>query len=65
MPSYNKHKFLARMYWQKYQKGSDEWYQKEKEFGKEVWASMQPELEEEFRKNNPQRNSIEGGIRIK
>jgi len=65
MPSYNKNKFLARMYWQKYEKGSDEWYAKEKEFGKEVWASMQPDLEENFRKNNPQRNFIEGGIRIK
>lgn len=65
MPSYNKNKFLARMYWQKYQKGSDEWYAKEKEFGKEVWASMQPELEEQFRKENPQRNEIEGAVRIK
>lgn len=65
MPSYNKNKFLARMYWQKYQRGSDEWYAKEKEFGKEVWASMQPELEEQFRKDNPQRHEIEGAVRIK
>lgn len=65
MPSYNKNKFLARMYWQKYQKGTDEWYAKEKEFGKEVWASMQPELEEQFRKDNPQRNEIKGAMRIK
>jgi hypothetical protein len=65
MPSYNKHKFLSRMYWQKYQKGTPEWYEKEKDFGKEVWANMQPELQEEFRKNNPQRHLIEGAIRIK
>lgn len=65
MPSYNKNKFLARMYWQKYQKGTEEWYQKEKEFGKEVWASMQPELEKEFRSKNPQRHEIEGAVRIK
>lgn len=65
MPSYNANKFLARMYWQKYQQGSDEWYAKEKEFGKDVWASMQPELEEQFRKDNPQRNEIEGAVRIK
>ncbi len=65
MPSYDTNKYLARMYWQKYQKGSDEWYQKEKEFGKDVWLQMQPELEEQYRKNNPQRHIIEGGIRIK
>jgi hypothetical protein len=65
MPSYNKNKFLSRMYWQKYQPGSHEWYAKEKEFGKEVWAGMQPELEEQFRKDHPQRNEIEGAVRIK
>jgi hypothetical protein len=64
MPSYKKNKFLARMYWQKYQKGTDEWYAKEKEFGKEVWASMQPELEKDFLIKNPQRNEIKGAKRI-
>lgn len=65
MPSYNKNKYLARMYWQKYQRGTDEWYAKEKKFGKDIWAFMQPELEEKFRKDHPQRNTIENGIRIK
>jgi len=65
MPSYNKNKFLARMYWQKYQKGTDEWYEKEKQFGKDVWSSMQPKLNEQFRIDNPQRNEIEGAVRIK
>jgi len=64
MPSYKKNKFLSRMYWQKYQKGTDEWYAKEKEFGKEVWAAMQPELEEKFRQEHPQRSVIENGVRI-
>ena len=64
MPSYNKNKILSRMYWQKYQKGTDEWYAKEKEFGKEVWASVQPELEEKFRQEHPQRTTIENGVRI-
>jgi hypothetical protein len=64
MPSYNKNKFLARMYWTKYQKGTEEWYAKEKEFGKEVWAEMQPELEEKFRLEHPQRAVIENGVRI-
>ena len=65
MPSYNNNKFLSRMYWQKYERGTDEWYAKEKEFGKEVWASMQPELEKEFLIKYPQRNEIKGATRIK
>lgn len=64
MPSYNKNKFLSRMYWQKYQKGTDEWYEKEKEFGKDVWAVMQKNLEEEFKLKHPQRTKIENGVRI-
>jgi hypothetical protein len=64
MPSYNKNKFLSRMYWQKYQSGTDEWYKKEKEFGKETWLEMQPELEKEFRKKYPQRSEIENGVRL-
>ena len=64
MPSYNKNKFLARMYWQKYQKGTDEWYAKEKEFGKDVWAGMQKDLEAQFRADHPQRAFIENGERL-
>jgi len=64
MPSYNKNKFLSRMYWQKYQQGTDEWYKKEKEFGKNIWAGMQDQLAEEFYTKNPQRKTIENGIRI-
>jgi hypothetical protein len=65
MPAYKNHKFLSRMYWQKYEKASDEWYAKEKEFGKEVWASMQPELEQKFRDQHRQREVIENGERIR
>ena len=36
-----------------------------KEFGKDVWSSMQPKLNEQFRIDNPQRNEIEGAVRIK
>ncbi len=64
MPSYNNHKFLSRMYWQKYEKGSDEWYAKEKEFGKEVWESMQPELDRIFYETHSQRDVIENGERL-
>lgn len=65
MPAYKNNKFLSRMYWQKYQKGTDEWYEKEKQYGKEVWSSMQPELEQKFRDAHPQRVEIENGVRIK
>jgi hypothetical protein len=64
LPAYKNHKFLSRMYWQKYQKGTDEWYAKEEEFGKEVWASMQPELEKQFREKYAQREFIENGVRL-
>lgn len=65
MPSYNKNKFFARLHWQKYQKGTDEWYEKQNEFGKEVWDAMQPELEKQFELKHPQRNKIENGVRLK
>lgn len=65
MPAYKNNKFLSRMYWQKYQKGTDEWYEKEKQYGKEVWSSMQPELEQKFRDAHPQRVEIENGVRIR
>ena len=64
MPSYNNNKFLSRMYWQKYERGTDEWYAKEKEFGKAVWRSMQKQLEQAFRDEHPQRITIENGVRI-
>ena len=64
MPSYNKNKFLARMYWQKYEKGSQEWYEKEKSFGKIEWSRMHKKIEEDFRKEHPQRLTIENGKRI-
>lgn len=65
MPSYNNNKFFSRWHWQKYQKGTDEWYEKEKEFGKEVWSAMQPELEEQFKLSHPQRGKIDKGVRLK
>ena len=64
MPAYHKHKFLSRMYWQKYEKGNQEWYEQENKFGKEQWAQMQPALEELFRLKHPQRYEIQNGVRI-
>jgi hypothetical protein len=41
-----------------------EWKEKEDEFGKEVWASMQEELLTKFRKENRQRIVIQDSVRI-
>lgn len=64
MPSEGTHKYFARMYWQKFNEGTPQWFEKEKEFGREAWLAMQDKLEEEYRQKHPQRHEIEGGIRI-
>lgn len=64
MPAEGTHKYFARMYWQHYYPGSDQWFENEEKFGKDVWESMQPELEEQYRLANPKRNEIVGGERI-
>jgi hypothetical protein len=58
-------KYFLRMFMFKYSNGSKEWLEKEKEFGKEVWASMQEEIMENFRQANLPRSYIEDGVRIK
>jgi hypothetical protein len=64
MPAKNSSKYLARMYWTKYSKGDELWFEKEKEFGKEEWASMQPEIMQKFRDENPNKISAEKERRI-
>lgn len=64
LPAHGANKYLSRMYWQKYSSGSKEWYEKEKEFGKETWASMQPDLMEKFRLSNPTKTYLMKGNRI-
>lgn len=64
-PAKGPNKYLSRMYWRMYTKGSKEWYEKEKEFGKDVWASMQPEIMENFRLENLKKNQTLGKNRIK
>jgi len=64
LPAYGSNKYLSRMYWQKYSIGSEEWYEKEKEFGKETWSGMQPDLMEKFRISNPIKNYFMEGNRI-
>lgn len=58
------HKYFSRMYWRKYANGAPEWFEKEKEYGKEVWASMQDEIMEKFRNSVPNRFEIPEGVRI-
>ena len=58
-------KYFLRMFMFKYSNGSEEWSAKEKEFGKEVWKSMQEEIMENFRQANLPRSFIEDGVRIK
>jgi hypothetical protein len=65
MPATGANKYLSRMYWMKYSVGSPEWFEKEKEFGKEVWAEMQPSIIEEFRLDNPNKISADKERRIK
>jgi len=57
-------KYISRMYWQKYDSGSKEWYEKEKEFGKDVWAEMQLEIMSKFRSDNPNKTKFLNKNRI-
>jgi hypothetical protein len=65
LPSRNTKKYLSRMYWMKYYPGDDEWFEKEKEFGKEVWAEMQEEIMQQFRHDHPNRADAKGVKRVR
>ena len=65
MPARGTNKYLSRMYWMKYSVGDDQWFEKEEEFGKEVWESMQPEIMENFRREHPNKFSAENERRIR
>ena len=58
-------KYLSRLYWMKYEPGDDLWFEKEEEFGKEVWESMQPDIMQKFRDDYPNKHSSEKEKRIK
>jgi hypothetical protein len=65
MPATGQSKYLARMYWMKYSVGDPEWFKKEKEFGKEVWAEMQPDIMQKFRDDHPNKFNANNERRIK
>jgi hypothetical protein len=65
MPPLGANKYLSRMYWMKYSIGDPEWFKKEKEFGKEVWAEMQADIMQKFRDDNPNKDNADKERRIK
>jgi len=65
LPAKNGNKYLSRMYLVKYEDGDPEWFENEKKFGKDVWASMQNDIMEKFRQEHPNKNEFADGIRIK
>jgi hypothetical protein len=65
MPATGESKYLSRMYWMKYYPGDDEWFEKEAEFGKDIWKDMQSDILKKFRKDNPNRISADKERRIK
>ncbi len=65
MPATKTSKYLSRMYWMKYDLGDNEWFEKEEEFGKEVWESMQPDIMQKFREDNLNKTDTSKEKRIK
>lgn len=58
-------KYIARMYWMKYEDGSEEWYNKEDEFGKTIWKEMHTDIVKKFWENTKLKISTEKEKRIK
>jgi hypothetical protein len=49
----------------KYHPGDAEWFEKEKEFGKDVWEAMQPDIMQKFRDDNPNKGNADKEKRIR
>lgn len=65
MPATKTSKYLNRMYWMKYYPGDKEWFEKEKEFGKDVWQEMQKGLIDEFNAALTNKTNIGNARRIR
>jgi hypothetical protein len=65
MPATREKKYINRMYWMKYCLGDQEWFEKEKEFGKDVWKEMQKGLIEEFESGLANKTDIGNARRIR
>ena len=64
-PAVGESKYLSRMYWMKYHPGEQAWFEKEKEFGKEVWSIMQKEILNNFKIENPNKINTKKERRIR
>ncbi len=58
-------KYISRMYWMRYEEGSEEWYEKENEFGKDVWKEMHADIVKKFWDGIPPRKTAGDVRRIK
>lgn len=65
MPVKGEKKYISRMYWMKYDVGDDRWFEKEAEFGKDVWKEMQPDIMQKFRSAHPNKINADKEKRIK
>jgi len=65
MPVTKEKKYISRMYWMKYEIGDDQWFEKEAEFGKDVWKEMQPDIMQKFRDAHPNKMNADKEKRIK
>jgi hypothetical protein len=65
MPAKGEKKYICRMYWMKYEMGDDQWFEKEAEFGKDVWKEMQPDIMQNFRDAHPNKMNADKEKRIK
>jgi hypothetical protein len=65
MPATGAKKYISRMYWMKYEIGDDEWFEKEAEFGKDVWKEMQADIMQKFRDAHPNKMNADKEKRIK
>lgn len=57
-------KLFLRMFWQRYEDGNQEWYDKENEFGVDQWGIQYQDMMKEYNKTITQKNFIENAIRI-
>lgn len=57
-------KYFLRMFWEKYNSGSKEWLDGEKEYGVEEWKKISNLNLKRFRRDNPQRLVIDGGVNL-
>jgi hypothetical protein len=65
MPATGEKKYISRMYWMKYEIGDDEWFEKEAEFGKDLWKEMQADIMHKFRVAHPNKMNADKEKRIR